>query len=98
LVGSVEAQGQFVASIESSDKVYHYPWCSHAQRIKPENQIWFADQETAIESGYRPCLDCTPPPLPEITPITLTAYLAAVSIVLVLAKKKQLFQKTLSYN
>lgn len=49
----------FVGSIKS-DK-YHYPWCSAAQRIKPENEIWFSSSEDARAHGYVPCKICHPP-------------------------------------
>jgi micrococcal nuclease len=53
------AEGMFVGSINSD--VYHYPTCTYAQRIYPENQIWFNSSEDARASGYRPCKVCNPP-------------------------------------
>lgn len=50
---------KYVGSVNSN--VYHYPWCSHAKRIKPENKIWFIDENDAKSKGYRPCLVCSPP-------------------------------------
>ena len=50
---------KYVGSVNSN--VYHYPWCSHAKRIKPENEIWFIDENDAKSKGYRPCLVCSPP-------------------------------------
>lgn len=50
---------RFVASI-NSDK-YHYPNCSYAERIKPENMICFTDEKDAQEQGYNPCELCKPP-------------------------------------
>lgn len=49
-------QGLFVGS-KNSDK-YHYPWCSGAQRIKEENQIWFSSKEEAEKLGYSPAGNC----------------------------------------
>lgn len=49
----------FVGSIKS-DK-YHYPSCSAAKRIKPENEIWFSSSEDARAHGYVPCGICHPP-------------------------------------
>lgn len=46
-------QGRFVAS--RSGSVYHWPWCSWAQKIKPENQIWFATEAEAQKAGYKRC-------------------------------------------
>ena len=36
---------------KNSDK-YHYSWCSGAQRIKSENQIWFNSAQEAEAKGY----------------------------------------------
>lgn len=49
----------FVGSIKS-DK-YHYPSCSAAGRIKPENEIWFYSSADARAHGYVPCGICHPP-------------------------------------
>lgn len=46
-------QGQFVAS--KSGAVYHWPWCSWAQKIKPENQVWFTTEQEAQAAGYKRC-------------------------------------------
>lgn len=49
-------EGEYVASREG--EAYHLPWCSGAQRIKPENRVWFATQEEAQQAGYRPAANC----------------------------------------
>ncbi len=51
--------GEYVGSINSD--VYHYPTCGYAQRIYPENLIWFSSPEDARAQGYRPCKVCRPP-------------------------------------
>jgi curli biogenesis system outer membrane secretion channel CsgG len=48
----------YVAS-KNSD-VFHHPWCSYVQAIKPENKICFSTREEAIGSGRRPCSVCKP--------------------------------------
>lgn len=53
------AEGVYVGSINSD--VYHYPTCTYAQRIYPENQIWFSSPADARARGYRPCKVCRPP-------------------------------------
>lgn len=53
------SQGQFVGSIESNK--YHYPDCRYAEKILPENQIWFEDVADALAHGYEPCGVCKPP-------------------------------------
>jgi len=50
--------GQFVGSTKS-DK-YHYPSCRWAEKILPENQIWFSSSEEARGAGYVPCGVCHP--------------------------------------
>ena len=39
-------------------RVYHFPWCSGAQRIKEENKIYFSSKEEAQKAGYRPAANC----------------------------------------
>lgn len=34
---------------------YHWPWCSWAKKIKPENQAWFSSEAEAKAAGYEPC-------------------------------------------
>jgi hypothetical protein len=46
------AKGLFVASKNS--KVYHWPWCASAKKIKPENQLWFKTETQAKAAGYLP--------------------------------------------
>jgi len=49
---------RYVASKNS--EVFHYVWCRYAQKIKPENRIYFFTREEAIASGRRPCKVCRP--------------------------------------
>jgi micrococcal nuclease len=51
--------GKFVGS-KKSDK-YHYPSCRWAEKISPENEIWFSSSEDARAHGYVPCGVCKPP-------------------------------------
>ena len=46
-------QGMFVASRNSNK--YHWPDCSFAQKIKPENRIWFSSEAQAQAAGYTRC-------------------------------------------
>lgn len=50
--------GTYVGSMES-DK-FHYPDCRFAEKILPENEIWFATREEALNYGYSPCGVCKP--------------------------------------
>lgn len=45
-----QEKGIFVGS-RNSDK-YHFPDCSWAEKIKPENQIWFKSEQDAESHGY----------------------------------------------
>jgi len=49
---------RYVGSKNSN--VYHYPSCEWAQRIKPENEIWFSNIMEARARGYYPCRVCNP--------------------------------------
>ncbi len=46
-------QGQFVAS-KSGSKYHPVENCSFADRIKPENKIFFQSEESARQAGYEP--------------------------------------------
>jgi len=54
-----QSSGKYVGSIKS-DK-YHYPSCSAAKKILPENLIWFDSAADAQSQGYTPCGICEPP-------------------------------------
>lgn len=54
-----KSEQMYVGSINSN--IYHYPWCEWAQKINPENEIWFDSPEDAQAHGYRPCKVCNPP-------------------------------------
>ncbi len=45
-------QGKFVGSKNGTK--YYTPECSGAKRIKPENYVWFIDEEDAKLQGYTP--------------------------------------------
>jgi hypothetical protein len=49
-------QGLYVGSVNST--LFHHYTCSSAQSIKPENQVWYATYEKAVESGRSPS-SCT---------------------------------------
>lgn len=54
--GSTQENGKFVGSANSD--IYHFPWCSGAQRISAENEVWFDSKQEAQEAGYRPAENC----------------------------------------
>ncbi|MDP2593210.1 MAG: hypothetical protein Q8P52_00980 [bacterium] len=49
-------EGKYVGS--KSGSKYHLPWCSGAQRIKKENEVWFDSKEEAAKAGYTPAANC----------------------------------------
>ena len=56
--GAKKVSEKFVGS--SSSKKYHRPDCRYAQKIKPENRIYFSSEEEAQSQGYLPCKVCIP--------------------------------------
>jgi methylphosphotriester-DNA--protein-cysteine methyltransferase len=48
-------KGLIVASKNS--KIYHWPWCAPAKKIKPENEVWFVSEAEARASGRTRCAD-----------------------------------------
>ena len=58
---TANAKGMFVAS--KSGTKYYWPWCSWAERIKPENQRWFNSEKDAQSAGYSPSV-CIPQQAP----------------------------------
>jgi methylphosphotriester-DNA--protein-cysteine methyltransferase len=56
---ALAADYKYVGS-RKSDK-YHYPTCSAAKQIKPDNLIIFKTAKEARDAGYIPCKICKPP-------------------------------------
>ncbi len=52
-----EVQNQQIIGNKNS-KIYHYPWCSGAQRMKEENKVYFKSKKEAEFAGYRPAANC----------------------------------------
>lgn len=53
-----QSSGTYVGSVDS-DK-YHIPGCRFAEKILPENEIWFDTVEEAQAAGYTACGVCHP--------------------------------------
>lgn len=51
-------EGAFVGSTTSNK--YHRPDCRYAAKIRPENKVYFANEEEAKRQGYLPCKACNP--------------------------------------
>ena len=48
-------------TVNKNTKKFHYPYCSSADDIKPQNRKEFTgDRGELIESGYSPCKRCNP--------------------------------------
>ncbi len=54
--GSITRGGMVVAS--RTGEIYHFPWCSGALRILPQNQRTFSSAEAARAAGLRPASNC----------------------------------------
>ena len=48
-----------VASKKSSNKVYHFSWCSGASKITEKNKMTFVNETAAIAAGYTLAGNCT---------------------------------------
>lgn len=49
---------KYVGSVNSNK--YHKPSCRWAKKIKPQNEVWFRDEEDAKRHRYVPCKVCKP--------------------------------------
>ena len=41
-------------------KIYGKLNCGSGKRMKPANRVFFADEQEALNAGYRPCGHCMP--------------------------------------
>jgi len=57
-VGTSSPSGSLVGSTSSSK--YHQLNCRYAAKIKPQNRVYFASIEEAVERGYEACKSCSP--------------------------------------
>ncbi|MEX2052636.1 MAG: hypothetical protein WD898_00200 [Candidatus Paceibacterota bacterium] len=48
-----------VASKASSGKLYHFLWCSGAQRIAEKNKLTFPNEAAALAAGYALASNCS---------------------------------------
>lgn len=48
-----------VGALNSKNRIFHYPECVYASRIKPENLITFNSKNEARACGYRHCIYCS---------------------------------------
>jgi hypothetical protein len=66
LPSSGQVRGASITNIPTSTEVvasksgtkYHFPWCSGAKRILPENKITFPSPKEARAAGYSPAANC----------------------------------------
>ncbi len=52
----ISMEGKYIASKNGS--VYHFPWCSGADRILEKNKVWFTTEQEAKLAGYKPAGNC----------------------------------------
>src|SRR3989338_2909071 len=55
---TVPKDRRVVASRASKSKLYHFSWCSGAQRIKETNKLWFESAAMAEAAGYSLAGNC----------------------------------------
>lgn len=55
---SAAASGQYVASKIRAP--FHLATCKWAQKIDPQNLVWYSTREAAIADGHCPCKVCNP--------------------------------------
>jgi hypothetical protein len=53
---TINRGGEFVAS--KTGGVYYYPWCAGADKIPPEKQKWFQNEDDAQGAGYTAAKNC----------------------------------------
>lgn len=53
---ATQPQSPVVASRNGTK--YHFPWCSGAARILPENTVYFDSAADAQAAGYEPAANC----------------------------------------
>jgi methylphosphotriester-DNA--protein-cysteine methyltransferase len=52
------AEGQITLGGYCKNKIYGTLTCTSGKRIKPENRVFFKNEQEAIAAGYRPCGNC----------------------------------------
>jgi methylphosphotriester-DNA--protein-cysteine methyltransferase len=51
-------QGHILFAGNRRLKIYGTLGCSSGKRMKTVNRVFFADEQEALDSGYRPCAHC----------------------------------------
>ncbi len=54
------AEGKVTLGGYKKGKIYGTLTCKSGKRMKPENRVFFKDEQEAIAAGYRPCGNCMP--------------------------------------
>lgn len=62
-IGQTASVGQALAiggqyKAKRGGTYYYFPWCSDAQVIRPEDQVWFKTEAAAQKAGYLPARNC----------------------------------------
>ncbi|MFB6457206.1 Ada metal-binding domain-containing protein [Chitinophaga sp. Hz27] len=51
-------QGVIQMGGNKKDKIYGLLSCNAGKKMKPENRVFFANEQEALNYGYRPCGAC----------------------------------------
>jgi hypothetical protein len=54
------AKGEVKLGGYRKNKIYGTLTCKAGKRMKPENRVFFKNEQEAITAGYRPCGNCMP--------------------------------------
>ncbi|MDB4923966.1 Ada metal-binding domain-containing protein [Mucilaginibacter sp.] len=52
------AKGEIKLAGYKEAKIYGKLTCGSGKRMKPENRVFFCDEQEALAAGYRPCGNC----------------------------------------
>ena len=51
---------EYVATEQTTDRVFHRSTCGWMKNVSAENEIRFRNRESAIKRGFRSCTSCRP--------------------------------------
>lgn len=48
-----------IGALIGKEKLFHYPDCQYAKKIKPDNTLYFENKDEARDLGYKHCPHCS---------------------------------------
>jgi methylphosphotriester-DNA--protein-cysteine methyltransferase len=60
MLQSLIVSGQITLGGYTKGKIYGTLSCGSGKRMKPENRVFFTNEQEAVDAGYRPCGNCMP--------------------------------------